>query len=110
MIDQIGDMGLVIGIVVRVLRENRTLGDVTFRDYHHDGVAAAREIEAAGYQVHIFASDLDDARRRRKYRFSPQQMPSRGRRSTASKAGKLPALIMGRSVSRPARSAWPMRP
>ena len=102
-IDQIGDMGLVIGMeVVRVLRENPTLspGDVTFLcDYHHDGVAAAREIEAAGYQVHhIFSRDPDDARRRRKYRFSPTTNAVKGSTIHSFKGWETPALIMGIGV------------
>jgi hypothetical protein len=102
-IDQIGDMGLVIGMeVVRVLRENPTLspGDVTFLcDYHHDGVTAAREIEAAGYQVHhIFSRDPDDARRRRKYRFSPTTSAVKGSTIHSFKGWETPALIMGVGV------------
>ena len=102
-IDQVKDMGLVIGMeVVRVLRDNPTLspGDVTFLcDYHHDGVAAAREIEAAGYQVHhIFSRDPDDARRRRKYRFSPTTTAVKGSTIHSFKGWETPALIMGIGV------------
>ena len=102
-IDQIGDMGLVIGMeVVRVLRENPTLspGDVTFLcDYHHDGVTAAREIEAEGYQVHhIFSRDPDDARRRRRYRFSPTTNAVKGSTIHSFKGWGTPALIMGVGV------------
>ena len=65
-------------------------GDISFVcDYHHDGVAAVRVIEAAGIPVHhIFSRDPDAPRRRRKHRFWPDV--ARSRRAaprTASRAG-----------------------
>ncbi len=85
--------------VVRLLKQHPVLqpADVAFIcEYHHDGVAAVREIEAAGYPVHhIFSRDPDDARRRRKYRFSPQAGAIRGSTIHSFKGWQTSVLVMG---------------
>ena len=65
-VDRVQELGPAVGHeVVRLLQECPTLtpGDVSFVcDYHHDGVAAVRVIEAAGIPVHhIFSRDPDSA-------------------------------------------------
>jgi hypothetical protein len=75
----VADLGPEIGReVVRLLQEHPDLAprDVIYLcEYHHDGLAAAEIIEAAGYPVHHVYSRDPDERQRRKSRFWP--MPTR---------------------------------
>ena len=102
-VGRVGDIGVEVGReVVRLLREHPTLAprDVAFLcEYHHDGVAAVAEIEAAGYPVHhIFSRDPDDARRRRKYRFWPDADAVKGCTVHNFKGWETTALVMGIGV------------
>lgn len=99
-VGRVGDLGIAVGReVVRLLQQHPVLRpeDVAFIcEYHHDGVAAAREIEAAGYPVHhIFSRDPDDARRRRKYRFSPRAGAIKGSTIHSFKGWQTSVLVMG---------------
>jgi hypothetical protein len=102
-IDHVGDVGREVGReVVRLLQENPGLapGDVAFLvEYHHDGVAAVHEIEAAGYPVHhIFSRNPDDPRRICKYRFWLNSGLVKGCTVHNFKGWELPALVMGIGV------------
>ncbi len=102
-VERVGDIGIEVGReVVRLLREHPTLSprDVAFLcEYHHDGVAAVAEIEAAGFAVHhIFSRNPDDARRRRKYRFWPDADGVKGSTVHSFKGWQTPALVMGVGV------------
>ena len=99
-VERVGDLGTAVGReVVRLLDYHPILepADVAFIcEYHHDGVAAVREIEAAGYPVHhIFSRDPDDARRRRKYRFSPEANAIKGSTIHSFKGWQTSALVLG---------------
>lgn len=99
-VSRVGDIGVNVGReVVRLLRQHPSLkpSDVTFVcEYHHDGVAAVREIEAAGHPVHhIFSRDPDDARRRRKYRFDPDAAAITGSTIHSFKGWQTTALVVG---------------
>ncbi len=74
-----------------------TPGDVSFVcDYHHDGVAAVRVIEAAGIPVHhIFSRDPDAPRRRRKHRFWPDVDAVKGCTAHSLKGWQSPAVVLG---------------
>jgi hypothetical protein len=111
-VDHVGDLGTAVGReVVRLLKQHPVLkpADVAFIcEYHHDGVAAVREIEAAGYPVHhIFSRDPDDARRRRKYRFSPEADAISGSTVHSFKGWQTSVLVMGIGLeSRSKRMAY----
>jgi hypothetical protein len=99
-VDQVRDLGPAVGReVVRMLAENPTLspGDISFVcDYHHDGVAAVRVIEAAGIPVHhIFSRDPDAPRRRRKHRFWPDAAAVKGCTAHSLKGWQSPAVVLG---------------
>ncbi len=99
-VPRIGDIGVSVGReVIRLLRQHPALrpADVSFVcEYHHDGVAAVREIESAGYEVHhIFSRDPDDARRRRKYRFDPEAPAITGSTVHNVKGWQATALVVG---------------
>ncbi len=99
-VDRVGDVGIEIGReVVRLLRDNPSLTprDVVFLcEYHHDGVAAAGQIEAAGYPVHhIFSRNPDEPRRRRKYRFWPDGDGVKGSTVHSFKGWETPAVVLG---------------
>ncbi len=61
-VERVADLGVAVGTeVVRLLRDHSELAprDIVFLcEYHHDGLAAAGEIEAAGYPVHHVYSRL----------------------------------------------------
>ena len=99
-VNRVGDIGVNVGReVVRLLNQYPSLhpSDVTFIcEYHHDGVAAVRQIESAGYAVHhIFSRDPDDARRRRKYRFDPDAHAITGSTIHSFKGWQTTALVLG---------------
>jgi hypothetical protein len=99
-IDSPNRLGRSVGNeVVRLLRESPTLSpaDIAFVcDYHHDGVAAVKVIEAAGYPVHhIFSRNPDAPRRRRKHRFWPRESAVKGCTAHSLKGWETPALVMG---------------
>lgn len=102
-VERVNGLGRAVGHeVVRLLRESPTLepGDVAFVcDYHHDGVAAVRVIEAAGIPVHhIFSRDPDAPRRRRKHRFWPDADAVKGCTAHSLKGWEVPALVTGIGV------------
>jgi hypothetical protein len=111
-VQHVGHVGIAIGQeVVRLLDEHPALSpdDVAFLcEYHHDGVAAVREIEAAGYLVHhIFSRDPDDARRRRKYRFMPTSSGVKGCTIHSFKGWDTSVLVLGVGLeSRSKRMAY----
>lgn len=104
---KVRDIGRATGEeVVRLLREHPELEprDIVYLcEYHHDGVAAARVIEAAGHPVHhIFSRDPDDPQRRRRYRFWPDADAVKGVTPHGFKGWETTALVM--SVGMDARS------
>ena len=111
-VEHVGHVGIAIGQeVVRLLDEHPALSpdEVAFLcEYHHDGVAAVREIEAAGYRVHhIFSRDPDDARRRRKYRFMPTSTGVKGCTIHSFKGWDATVLVLGIGLeSRSKRMAY----
>jgi hypothetical protein len=98
-VERVADLGPAIGHeVVRLLRENPTLAprDVVYLcEYHHDGLAAARVIEAAGYPVHHVYSRDPDERQRRKSRFWPDADAVKGCTVHAFKGWESPAVVLG---------------
>ena len=99
-VDRVPELGPAVGReVVRLLQEYPTLspGDVAFVcDYHHDGVAAVRVIEAAGFPVHhIFSRDPDAPRRRRKHRFWPEVAAVKGCTAHSLKGWQSRAVVLG---------------
>lgn len=99
-VDRVQELGPAIGReVVRMLEEHPTLSpsDVSFVcDYHHDGVAAVRVIEAAGIPVHhIFSRDPDAPRRRRKHRFWPDVAAVKGCTAHSLKGWQSTAVVLG---------------
>lgn len=99
-VDRVPELGPAVGReVVRLLEECPTLspGDVSFVcDYHHDGVAAVRVIEAAGIPVHhIFSRDPDAPRRRRKHRFWPDVAAVKGCTAHSLKGWQSPVVVLG---------------
>jgi superfamily I DNA/RNA helicase len=83
---------------VELLRTNPGLApsDVVYLcEYHHDGLAAAAVIEAAGYPVHhLYSRDPDD-RQRRKARFWPDAAAVKGGTVHAFKGWESPAVVLG---------------
>ena len=98
-IDRVADLGPEIGReVVRLLREHPDLAprDVIYLcEYHHDGLAAAAIIEAAGYPVHHVYSRDPDERQRRKSRFWPDADAVKGCTVHAFKGWESPAVVLG---------------
>lgn len=102
-VDSPNHLGRAIGReVVRLLQTHPELRpvDVAFVcDYHHDGVAAVRVIEKAGYPVHhIFSRDPDAPRRRRKHRFWPGADAVKGCTAHSFKGWETPVLVTGIGV------------
>lgn len=98
-VERVADLGSAVGReVVRMLRTHRDLDprDVVFLcEYHHDGLAAAREIEAAGYPVHHVYSRDPDERRRSKGRFWPEADAVKGCTVHSYKGWDSPAVVVG---------------
>ncbi|HSL75190.1 MAG TPA: UvrD-helicase domain-containing protein, partial [Ilumatobacteraceae bacterium] len=98
-LERVADLGPAIGHeVVRLLRENPSLAprDVVYLcEYHHDGLAAAAVIEAAGYPVHHVYSRDPDERQRRKSRFWPDADAVKGCTVHAFKGWESPAVVLG---------------
>ncbi len=98
-VDRVADLGSEIGhAVVRLLREHPDLAprDVVYLcEYHHDGLAAAEIIEAAGYSVHHVYSRDPDERQRRKSRFWPDADAVKGCTVHAFKGWESPAVVLG---------------
>jgi hypothetical protein len=98
-IERVAELGPAVGReVVRLLREHPGLAprDVVYLcEYHHDGLAAARVIEAAGYPVHHVYSRDPDERHRRKGRFSPDADAVKGCTVHSFKGWESPAVVVG---------------
>jgi len=97
--ERVADLGRQIGReVVRLVREHPTLGpaDVVFLcDYHHDGLAAVREIERAGIPVHHQFSRDPASRGVRRRRFSVSADAVKGATVHGFKGHETGALVMG---------------
>ncbi len=98
-IERVADLGPEIGReVVRLLAEHPDLAprDVVYLcEYHHDGLAAAEIIQAAGYPVHHVYSRDPDERQRRKSRFWPDADAVKGCTVHAFKGWESPAVVLG---------------
>jgi hypothetical protein len=98
-IERVGDLGFEVGrAVVRLLEETPDLAprDVVYLcEYHHDGLAAAAVIEAAGHRVHHVYSRDPDERQRRKSRFWPDADAVKGCTVHAFKGWESPAVVLG---------------
>jgi hypothetical protein len=98
-IERVADLGTAVGReVVRLLQEHPELAprDVVYlSEYHHDGLAAARVIEAAGYPVHHVYSRDPDERHRRKGRFWPDADAVKGCTVHSYKGWDSPAVVVG---------------
>jgi hypothetical protein len=98
-VERVADLGVAVGReVVRVLKEHPDLAprDVVYLcEYHHDGLAAAREIEAAGYPVHHVYSRDPDERHRSKGRFWPDADAVKGCTVHSYKGWDSPAVVVG---------------
>lgn len=94
-----GELGAAIGKeVVYLLATYHELntGDVVFLCEHHaDGMAAVREIEAAGHHVHHIFAEKEADRRHRKNRFWPDAPGVKGCTVHSFKGWETPALVMG---------------
>ncbi len=98
-VERVADLGVAVGReVVRLLQEHPDLSprDVVYLcEYHHDGLAAAREIEAAGYPVHHVYSRDPDERHRSKGRFWPDADAVKGCTVHSYKGWDSPAVVVG---------------
>ena len=98
-VERVADLGVAVGReVVRLLREHPDLAprDVVYLcEYHHDGLAAAREIEAAGHPVHHVYSRDPDERHRSKGRFWPDADAVKGCTVHSYKGWDSPAVVVG---------------
>lgn len=98
-VEHVADLGVAVGReVVRMLQEHRDLSprDVVYLcEYHHDGLAAAREIEAAGHPVHHVYSRDPDERHRSKSRFWPEADAVKGCTVHSYKGWDSPAVVVG---------------
>jgi hypothetical protein len=98
-VEQVAELGVAVGReVVRLLREHPELTprDVVYLcEYHHDGLAAARVIEAAGYPVHHVYSRDPDERHRSKGRFWPDADAVKGCTVHSFKGWESPAVVVG---------------
>ncbi len=96
---RVSELGVDVGReVVRLLREHPELAprDIVYLcEYHHDGLAAAREIEAAGYPVHHVYSRDPDERHRSKGRFWPGADAVKGCTVHSFKGWESPAVVVG---------------
>jgi hypothetical protein len=98
-VERVADLGVAVGReVVRLLREHPELAprDVVYQcEYHHHGLAAAGEIEAAGYPVHHVYSRDPDERHRSKGRFWPEADAVKGCTVHSFKGWDSPAVVVG---------------
>ncbi|MEM1334106.1 MAG: hypothetical protein AAGG08_11660, partial [Actinomycetota bacterium] len=98
-IDRVADLGREIGReVVRLVRDHPTItpGDIVFLcDYHHDGLAAVREIERAGVPVHHQFSRDPAGRGIRRRRFDVGSSAVKGATVHGFKGWEVGALVMG---------------
>ncbi len=98
-VERVADLGVAVGReVVRLLREYPELAprDVVYLcEYHHDGLAAAGEIVAAGYPVHHVYSRDPDERHRSKGRFWPDADAVKGCTVHSYKGWDSPAVVVG---------------
>jgi hypothetical protein len=98
-VERVAELGSAVGReVVRLLREHPGLAprDVVYLcEYHHDGLAAARAIEEAGYPVHHVYSRDPDERHRRKGRFWPDADAVKGCTVHSFKGWESPAVVVG---------------
>ncbi len=98
-VDRVADLGVAVGReVVRLLQEYPELAprDVVYLcEYHHDGLAAAGEIEAAGYPVHHVYSRDPDERHRSKGRFWPDADAVKGCTVHSYKGWDSPVVVVG---------------
>ncbi|MGB0113987.1 MAG: hypothetical protein WBP59_12255 [Ilumatobacteraceae bacterium] len=104
---RVADLGVEMGReVVRLLSEHPTLSprDVVYLcEYHHDGLAAAQVIEAAGHPVHhVYSRDPDD-RHQRKARFWPGADAVKGCTVHSFKGWESPAVVVGIGVEERSR-------
>lgn len=92
-------LGTTIGHeVVRMLHAHPDLhpSDVVFLcEHHRDGLAAAKVIEEAGYEVHHIFAERKLDRDRRKRRFWPEAPGVKGCTVLSFKGWESPALVMG---------------
>jgi superfamily I DNA/RNA helicase len=99
---RVADLGREMGrAVVDLLRGHPDLkpSDVVYLcEYHHDGLAAAAEIEAAGHPVHHVFSRDPDARHQRKARFWPDADAVKGCTVHSFKGWESPAVVLGIGV------------
>ena len=98
-VERVADLGLAVGRqVVQLLREHPELSprDVVYLcEYHHDGLAAACEIESAGYAVHHAYSRDPDERHRSKGRFWPGADAVKGCTVHSFKGWDSPVVVVG---------------
>ena len=98
-VERVAELGVAVGReVVRLLQEHPDLAprDVVYLcEYHHDGLAAAGEIEAAGYPVHHVYSRDPDERHRSKGRFWPNADAVKGCTVHSFKGWDSPAVVVG---------------
>jgi superfamily I DNA/RNA helicase len=98
-VERVADLGSAIGHeVVRLLTESPGLEprDVVYLcEYHHDGLAAAAVIEAAGFRVHHVYSRDPDERHRRKARFWPDADAVKGCTVHSFKGWESSAVVLG---------------
>jgi hypothetical protein len=98
-VERVADLGVAVGReVVRLLTECPDLSprDVVYLcEYHHDGLAAAGEIEAAGFAVHHVYSRDPDERHRSKGRFWPGADAVKGCTVHSYKGWDSPAVVVG---------------
>ncbi len=98
-VELVADLGVAVGReVVRLLRQHPELSprDVVYLcEYHHDGLVAAGEIEAAGYPVHHVYSRDPDERHRSKGRFWPDADAVKGCTVHSFKGWDSPVVVVG---------------
>ena len=98
-VERVAELGGAVGReVVRLLREHPELAprDIVYLcEYHHDGLAATGEIEAAGYPVHHVYSRDPDERHRSKGRFWPDADAVKGCTVHSFKGWDSPAVVVG---------------
>ena len=98
-VDRVAELGAAIGReVVRLLADHPSLSpaDVVYIcEYHHDGLAAAAVIEAAGYPVHHVYSRDPDERHQRKRGFDPASPAVKGCTVHSFKGWEIPAVVLG---------------
>lgn len=98
-IDRTRELGVEIGReVVRLLEHDESLSprDLVFLcEHHRDGLDAAQEIEAAGYEVHHIFTEHQPQRGRLKRRFWPDSDGVKGCTVHSFKGWETPALVMG---------------